>query len=182
MKKYLVAVLALAVLFVIGIAPSHAAMFLDFSFRNVINGLNPSGIGTVTEGSTLWDIYASDGSHDVASAQITGGIITFSPGGTVTFTGTVVGQSAFTLTGHTSGFIYNTSGAFPVWSWGTMTLQAGTSIPFSGSFSVVTTSAGSSVRYVAAGTFTPVPIPPSILLLAPSAFGVMVVMRKKRKK
>ncbi len=200
--KYVVALLALASVLLVAAAPSQAvdtAYYVDFSLSGLINTVNTgTGFGALTQKTvgSSWQIggWTMDESAELGPASITGGTITFSPGGGVTFIGTVVGGSGFTLTGHASGFEYNTTGPAPVWSWSSLKwdslapLQSAGAFAmystgaYDGSFSTTSTGSGLRIRYSATGTFSPVPIPSTLLLLAPSAFGVLVMMRKKRKK
>ncbi len=199
MKKYLLAILLVVSVLLSAAAPSMAtpAVFVDFEFKSLdVSHLNTSGIGYVvpkTSISWAFEGWESDQETLTGSISITGGRLGFASGGKVTLTGTLLGAT-ITLEGQASGFTYNTSGIYPVWSWSTirwtslapLDSPSGTfpvfSSAYGGSFSISSTSSGSTARYVSIGTLSPVPLPSSLLLLAPSALGIMVLMRKKRKK
>jgi hypothetical protein len=195
MKKYLAAILALASALFLAAAPSMAtpATYVDFNFPSVINSLTTSGIGSVSQNSgTTWTItgYGSDGITVTGSIGVTGGLLTFSSGGNVTFSGTISGGGTFNLTGTANGYSY-TPTPNQQWDWSDVTWTSLTGLnygsfevsgnAYNGSFSVDTTGTVLK-RYIAQGTFSEVPVPSTLLLLAPSMVGIMVMLRKKRKK
>ncbi len=197
MKKYLVAVLALVSVFILTAAPAMAvgtAYYVDFSLIPVTNSLNVSGDGSLTQNTGVWTLFASDNTGaPITTISITGGTLNFNTtAGTVAFTGAVVGKpGTFTITGQALGFHY-TATPNPQWDWNNLTWNDLTPLnygafqalasAYNGSFSVDSTGTPPRMRYTADGPFSPVPIPSSLLLLAPSALGIMVMMRKKRKK
>jgi hypothetical protein len=174
----------------------ETAYYVDFALSGLDNTVDTvTGFGTLTQKLTgsEWNIvgWTRDESVKLGPASITDGSITFLSDGHVTFSGDITGGSHFAVTGTASGFSYNTDGPAPVWSWSSLKWDSLAPLTtagafdmyitgaYDGSFSTTSTGSGTAIRYTATGTFSPVPIPSSLLLLAPAAFGIMVIMRKK---